>query len=534
MASRQPTSIPIRSWVPKWLGNLTAFVILLPIILINGTYTGSITEVSGTLGVMSEDISMAYYAASIGMAVAYPLVPRIRSFITTKTVLLSGLVLQVLLSFVCASSNSMDVIILCSFVIGFLKAFAMMEVMIMIRPIFSPGNVRSEFYAYYYPIVFSAGQISMALTAEFAYRYQWQYMYYFVIILLLVAILLILLFFRYGQRRIKIPFKEFDGPSILLSAVPLLAIVYVAIYGKTLDWFQSAKISLLVVAVPILIWLFVHRQQTMKKPFLRLEVLNDSKVLVGNFYMMLVMFFSSTSSLITQYLMSVLRVDSVHTNSIYLWMLPGFALGGLICFWWFRLQKWRFRYLIGIGMLCFVIYLGMVYFTVSPSSSYQMLFIPTILRGMGMLILFIAFGVYCVEDINPKLMIHNAFFLISCRSVLAPALSSSFFSNMLYRTQQVNMERLSETLTMQDPLAAQQYSNAFQHAVLQGSGIVEASQTATYGLYSTLQIQSLLLSVKEILGYVLIGALILMIVSCFIPFHKTVKVAIVKAGDDMI
>ena len=31
-----PFSVPIRPWVPRWLGILTAFVIMLPVILING------------------------------------------------------------------------------------------------------------------------------------------------------------------------------------------------------------------------------------------------------------------------------------------------------------------------------------------------------------------------------------------------------------------------------------------------------------------------------------------------------------------
>lgn len=43
-----------------------------------------------------------------------------------------------------------------------------------------------------------------------------------------------------------------------------------------------------------------------------------------------------------------------------------------------------------------------------------------------MMTLFIAFGVYVVEDLDPKLMLSNAFFLISLRSVLAPAISASF------------------------------------------------------------------------------------------------------------
>lgn len=534
MVKLQAINVPIRPWVPKWLGFLTALVVMLPIVLINGAYTGDITEVSGTLGALSEDIRMAYYATSAGMAVSYPIIPKIRPVITTKTVLLAGLLLQALLSFICAKVNQMDIIIVCSFFIGFLKGFAMLEIITMIRPFFSPANVRSEFYAYFYPIVFSAGQISMVLTAQLAYYYQWQYMYYFVVLLLLIAIVFVLAFFRYAERPIHFPFKEIDWKSILLIAAILLFSIYVVTYGKTLDWFSSGKITALTIIIPILAGLFLYRQKSYAKPFLKLEVLNSSKAIIGYFFMMLTMFFSSSSALITSYVNSVLRIDSVHSNTLNLWMLPGFILGAIICFWWFRWQKWRFKVLVSAGMSCYAIYLAILYFGITPDGTYEMLYLPMFFRGLGMMILFIAFGVYVVEDMNPKLMIYNAFFLITFRSVLAPALSTAFFNNMLYNLQQKSMNILSENLRMDNPQASAQYNQALDKALAQGHNWGEASQLATNNLYAALQTQSLLLGIKTLIGYVLIAALVIAIVSRFIPFHKTLKVAIVKTGEDMV
>lgn len=43
--------------------------------------------------------------------------------------------------------------------------------------------------------------------------------------------------------------------------------------------------------------------------------------------MVLVMFFSASSSLITNYLNSIIRVDSVHANSLSLMLIPGFIVG---------------------------------------------------------------------------------------------------------------------------------------------------------------------------------------------------------------
>ena len=59
-------NLPLRPWVPQWLGIVTMFVVMFPIIMLNGTYTGSMLEVSSTLGILSEDITMGYYAAAAG------------------------------------------------------------------------------------------------------------------------------------------------------------------------------------------------------------------------------------------------------------------------------------------------------------------------------------------------------------------------------------------------------------------------------------------------------------------------------------
>lgn len=527
-------NLPTRPWVPQWLGIVTMFIVILPIVMLNGAYTGSMVEVSNTLGILSEDITMGYYAASVGMAVAYPIVPKVRAVVTPKTLLLTDLTLQILISLWCAHTSNVDIMIVCSFFVGFLKAFVMLEFIIQIKPFFSPTNVRSEFYAYFYPIVFSGGQISMAITAQLAYYYQWQYMYYFTILLMLVAMAFILLFFRYAKTPVSFPYKEIDWRSILLMASTLLFSIYVFTYGKTFDWFSSTKILVYTLSIPILIYLFLYRQQTKESAYISLKPLQHHKSIIGYFFMALTMFFSGTSTLVTNYMNSIIRVDSVHSNALNLFLLPGFIIGGILCYWWFRWQRWRFRFLVAGGFSCYVFYLAILYFGITPDGTYEMLFLPMFFRGLGMLILFIAFGVYVVEDLDPRLALSNAFFLISFRSVLSPVISSSFFNNMLYHLQLKSMNTLSENMTLTTSLTSERYNQSLHSAITQGHEYSEASQIATNSLYSTLQQQALLLSIKTILGYVLIATLIIAITCCFIPFHKTVKVKVVKTGDDMV
>ena len=330
--SAQRLDIPLRRGLPDWVGVAVVFLVLLPLTMLNGTYTGSMLEVSSTLGVYTEDITIGFYAAAAGMAVAYPIVPKILGAFSSKSLLLVDLTLQVVLSWTCAHLHSTDLMVWLSFLIGFLKGFLMLWVIRRIKLIFSPGDVRSEFYAYFYPLVFGGGQASMVITALLAYHYDWKQMYYFMMILLMLAILAVILLFRHDRPSQGIALKELHVREMLIVATGLLMLVYVVTYGKTLDWMASPRIRLFVVLGPLLIGLFLWEQLRAPSPYVSLKPLFQWKAILGYVYMVLVMLFSTSTSLLTSYMTSILRVDNTHTYTVYVWLLPGYVLGAFVCF----------------------------------------------------------------------------------------------------------------------------------------------------------------------------------------------------------
>ena len=44
----------------------------------------------------------------------------------------------------------------------------------------------------------------------------------------------------------------------------------------------------------------------------------------------------------------------------------------------------------------------------------------------------------------------------------------------------------------------------------------------------------MLLSIKDIMGTMMVAALVVAIVSAFIPFHKAIRVRVVRTGEDMV
>ena len=525
--------LPTRSWCPQWLSLTTMFLILLSVVLVNGAYLGSSIDVSGSLGTTSEDIMMAYYACSVGMVVANPLVQKMRQVLTSKTLLLSDMALQVLLSLVCAKTEHMEITITCCFFIGMLKTFLLLEFIILLTPLFSPGNVRSEYYSWFYPIVFAGGQISVPLTAWLAYNYQWQYTYYFVIVLMLITMFFVLICFRNARKPEIIPLKEINYRSIFLVSLAYLMIVFVSIYGKILDWFSSDIICGFSIGGVLFLVLFLIHQRFANKPYIYLRPLKHIKSVIGYLFMFICIFFNSDTTLINSYVNNILNLDSVHANLLSLWSIPGYIFAGIIGFWWFRFQRWRFRYLISAALWMYALYFAFVYFEISPESKYEFLFFPMILKGMGMMLLIIAFGVYTAEDFNVPYLVSNTFFMITTRSALAPVISYSVLSNWLYRLQINSMNCLSDHLTLTNFDAVQRYTQSFNDALSKGWGYDTSSLLANSNIYDMLQTQGLLLSIKIIFGYLLMAAIVFAIISSFIPFHKTVKVAVVKTNVDM-
>lgn len=163
-------------------------------------------------------------------------------------------------------------------------------------------------------------------------------------------------------------------------------------------------------------------------------------------------------------------------------------------------------------MWLYALYFASIYFGVSPINKIEYLYIPTIFKGIAFMLLVIAFGVYAAEDLESPYLVSNTFFMISTRSVFAPVISTAIYSNYIYATQITSLTKL-----------AGYYS---------AKSIVTSTDDIS-GLFNQLQSQSLLSAIKITAGHLLIISIAIALLSAFIPFHKTLRFPIVRAGHDM-
>ena len=148
------------AWVPAPVQTLLLFILIIPVLLNSGTYTGIAADMVGGLGTMSEYITMANYMVTIGMISVYPFLMPVKGVLKTKHILLITIGISILLNYICATTSHPEVIVISCYVLGAVKMFTMIELIIPLMGIISPSGNRARFYAFFYPISISIGQLS--------------------------------------------------------------------------------------------------------------------------------------------------------------------------------------------------------------------------------------------------------------------------------------------------------------------------------------------------------------------------------------
>ena len=119
-------------WVPTWLGVLVLILLLVPATIISGAYSSNITEMSSGMGILSEHIMFANFASACGLMISGPFVFNIVRTYRFRDLLLCGFAMLMLFSGICASTESISLIVLCNFLMGIVRVTVILAVIFCI------------------------------------------------------------------------------------------------------------------------------------------------------------------------------------------------------------------------------------------------------------------------------------------------------------------------------------------------------------------------------------------------------------------
>lgn len=473
----------IRSFVPEKIKPWILFGFFIIFQLTGGIYMAAVSEVSGSLALMQEDIMMAGYASLIGLALTFTIMFRLKFRFSTKTSLTITAIGLIVCNVICMHTDNVPLLVTVCFVSGFFRMWGTFTCNTNIQLWVTPKRDMAVWLCYIQLFVQSCIQLSGLAVTYFVFISKWQYMHWFIIGLLLCMLLVTFVLFRHYRSMKKLPLYGIDWMGALLWAVTLLCAIFVLNYGEHYDWYQSSNIWMGTISGLTALALNLWRASFVRHPFIANKTWTFQHVWLTFVLLILVDILVSPSHFFEIiYMKVILGYDSSHIASLNWIILLGTALGGIFSWRTFALRKWKYKTMTLIGFSLLTVYLLVMYFVIDYNLPKEMLFLPILLRSLGYIIIAIAF-ITAISTI-PFQNFFQALTVQAFMSACCGALIGEVFLKYLFNiAMKKNMMLLGTNLDNVNPVTTQ---------IPAGS------------LFGSLQQQAMLVSMKEIYGWLCI------------------------------
>ena len=533
---------PFYDWVPKPLGVILLILLFIPILTVGGVYTANSGEMTSGLGIQSEHIQFVGFVTSIGMAAFSPFFYRLVCIRREKTMCVVGFSMMFLLSCVCAVTDSIFVLALCSLVMGFLRMGLMMvNLFTLIRYAFgmeatrniTPGNEsdteegwdrldeeKGKSMPVIYLFFMILGQLGTSLTAWLAYEYQWQDVYYYMMGMMLAAILIVLFtmpYHGYANRRLPITLRKAGNVAVFCAM--MTCGVYVLVYGKTLDWFADPTIVRSTVLAVVFAAVFVYVERGNRSPYFRMEVFRLRSVNVGIVLFLLLMVLNTSSMFVNVFTGVGMDIDNWQNASLGNWSMLGYLVGAVVAVA-LGSRGVGLKYLFGIGFMLIGVSALFMYFEVQAAGLYERMKYPVIIRSAGMMLIYSLTAVYANQRMPFKYLSTWICVMLSVRMVIGPGVGAALYSGVLQNRQQHYVTMFAQDVDRVDTQSAAAYDQTAYGMCLQGRSAAEAETVAAMSAKGKVQVQATLSAVKEMAGWTFYGCMASMLFVLIYPYKK--------------
>ena len=490
-----PKNYPFYSWMPKPLGIIILLFFFLPILTVGGVYSVNSTEMMSGLGIISEHIQFANFVTSIGMAAFAPFLYQLVCVRREKMMCIVGFAFMYIFSYICAKTDSVFLLALCSLLTGFLRMVLMMvnlftliwyaggmEATRNITPGLEPKDTagwnkldieRCVSQPAVYLFFMILGQSGTALTAWLSFEYEWKYVYYFMMGILLISILLLFITMPNYKfpGRFPINFRKFG--NVTAFCISLTCLTYVLVYGKVLDWYDDESIRWATAVSILFAGIFLYMDVTRRSPYVLLDAFKLRTIRMGALLYLLLMVINSSAMFVNVFAGVGMHLDNLQNASLGNWCMVGYAIGAVIAMV-LGGKGLHFKYLFAMGFFFLSLSAVFMYFEVQTAGVYERLKYAVIIRATGMMILYALTAAYANQRMPFKYLSTWICIMLTVRMVVGPSIGGAIYTNVLQERQQHYITRYAQNVDLLNPDASTSFLGTVQGMKYQGKSETEA------------------------------------------------------------
>lgn len=501
-AQQGPFDIPdVPNFVPRRLKPWLFIFFVLIVQFSGGVYLAAASDMVGTTGLMREDILMAGYASLVGMAINFAVMFRVKFRFSNRTQLLVCAMVLLAANIICAQTASVPLLVGVCFVAGWFRMQATFACNSTIQLWLTPVRDMSVFFCYVYIVVDSVIQLSGIATIYTAFFSQWEYMHWIMTGMLVLMMLMVLVLVRPVRAPMFIPLLGIDWLGAVLWSGFMLCFTFICVYGSYFDWWDAAEIRLAALLGAVCLAVNLWRASFLRHPYISFQAMRNRNVIrATGIYLIFFTLLATEHVFEHSYAATILGFDDTNIIDLNWYVFFGIIAGCAFTYFTFARRKWRYKTMTAIGFALAAIYLAYFYFGLDYGVEKEALFVPLFIRGASSVIISIVFLTSIVQSglpfqVFPQALTINGFTGAVMGAAFGPAVVGEWLRHVMAK----NASLLSSALTDCVPDAA--------HAPL-GE------------LFGAVQAQALVVSMKEIYGWLLMGAvvaLIVILVSYFPP-----------------
>ena len=359
-----------KDFVPMSLRFPLILLIIIVYMFSGGVYMSAVSEMSGSLSWINEDIMMAGYASMTGLTIAFPLLFRILFRFPTRELLLFSAGVFIVSDYLCMVCDFLPLIVFLSFISGFFKIVGTFVCWSNIQLKITPKRDFAVFFPFLFTFVLGSVQLANIATGYSIYAFDWKAIHRLTIGAFILIFTLVYFCMRRNYRQgPHIPFKGIDYLGGILWSLWLICIIFIFVYGEHYDWLDGEEIQTAIVFAIVLLVMCIQRAATVRHPYISLKTFSQHNMLFI-FILFGCMTLMSATATSTQniFTSAILGFDARHNADLNWGVLIGIAVGTCIFYLSLVRWKWRIKSIVFTGFLSFFLYQVMLYFLIDAST----------------------------------------------------------------------------------------------------------------------------------------------------------------------
>lgn len=179
------------------------------------------------------------------------------------------------------------------------------------------------------------------------------------------------------------------------------------------------------------------------------------------------------------------------------------------------------RMIIIVGFAFMTLSAIYMYFQYQTSAEYDKMILPTIVRSIGMMMIYAFCGNYGMRQLNIGRQLGTwVFIMLTFRAVVGPVGGAAVYSNVINHRSQAYIERFASDTDASNPTVASGFQRTQMGGIMQGKSYVEATQLASTSTKGSIQLHAMTATLKEVTGWTIWFGIGCVLFAMFFPFRN--------------